>query len=143
VVVWLVVVAIFHNDTWMIVVPDGGATSGGQAIGSALRGVAGALVYATNWFDIFSLYGGRFPLGHLWSLTGTFMALAASLGCAEISWRVIESKAIAWENARAARARSSRRPPNRGWRPRHRDRCTDVGRPTRPHRVGRPAPVAW
>jgi peptidoglycan/LPS O-acetylase OafA/YrhL len=67
--IWLAVVAIFHNDTWMIVVPDGGATSGGQGIGAALRGVGGALVYATNWFDIQSLYGGRFPLGHLWSLS--------------------------------------------------------------------------
>jgi peptidoglycan/LPS O-acetylase OafA/YrhL len=67
--VWLAVVVIFHNDTWMIAVPNGGATGGGQGIGAALRGVGGALIYGTNWFDIHSLYGGRFPLGHLWSLS--------------------------------------------------------------------------
>jgi len=67
--IWLLVVAICHNEAWMTSVPGGADTSGGQGIGPALRGVGGALVYTTNWFDVASLYGGRFPLGHLWSLS--------------------------------------------------------------------------
>ena len=33
-----------------------------------LEGSLGALGYLTNWLDILGLYGGRFPLGHLWFL---------------------------------------------------------------------------
>ena len=44
-----------------------GAT-GPTDFGVAIRGTIGALGYMTNWLDIFGLYGGRFPLGHLWFL---------------------------------------------------------------------------
>ncbi len=64
-VVWLAVVALFPHAGWTATTPGGGAT-GPTDFGVAIRGSIGALGYLTNWLDILGLYGGRFPLGHLW-----------------------------------------------------------------------------
>ena len=66
-IVWLVVVVLFPHAGWTATTPGGGAT-GPTEIGVAIRGSIGALGYLTNWLDILGLYGGRFPLGHLWFL---------------------------------------------------------------------------
>jgi peptidoglycan/LPS O-acetylase OafA/YrhL len=66
-VVWLVVVGLFPHAGWTSTTPGGGAT-GPTDFGVAIRGSIGALGYLTNWLDILGLYGGRFPLGHLWFL---------------------------------------------------------------------------
>ncbi len=67
VIVWLVVVALFPHAGWTSTTPGGGST-GPTDFGVAIRGSIGALGYVTNWLDILGLYGGRFPLGHLWFL---------------------------------------------------------------------------
>ena len=66
-IVWLVVVGLFPHAAWTSTTPGGGAT-GPTDFGVAIRGSIGALGYVTNWLDILGLYGGRFPLGHLWFL---------------------------------------------------------------------------
>ena len=66
-IVWLVVVALFPHAGWTSTTPGGGST-GPTDFGVAIRGSIGALGYVTNWLDILGLYGGRFPLGHLWFL---------------------------------------------------------------------------
>ena len=63
--VWLVVIALFPHASWTTTTPGGGSP-GPTQLAVALKGVAGAGALLTNWLDIFGLYGGRFPLGHLW-----------------------------------------------------------------------------
>jgi peptidoglycan/LPS O-acetylase OafA/YrhL len=65
--VWLVLVLIFHGETFTTTVPGGGSGSGVNPVG-ALEGVGAAFGYVTNWFDIFDVFDGYVPLGHLWSL---------------------------------------------------------------------------
>jgi len=63
--VWLVVVALCSQSAWTTSTPGGG--SGGPIdLFVALKGAIGAAGLLTNWLDILGLYGGRFPLGHLW-----------------------------------------------------------------------------
>jgi peptidoglycan/LPS O-acetylase OafA/YrhL len=67
VAVWVVVVVLFPHATWTTTTPGGGSP-GPVDLTVAAKGAAGALTYASNWLDILGLYGGRFPLGHLWFL---------------------------------------------------------------------------
>jgi peptidoglycan/LPS O-acetylase OafA/YrhL len=67
VVVWLVVIAVFPHAGWTSTTPGGGS-AGPTDLLVAIKGSAGALTYLTNWLDVLGLYGGRFPLGHLWFL---------------------------------------------------------------------------
>jgi peptidoglycan/LPS O-acetylase OafA/YrhL len=66
-VVWVAVVAIFHDASWINTVPRSTA-SGGVAVSDAIRGAFGATAFATNWQKIGSMFNGAMPLGHLWSL---------------------------------------------------------------------------
>jgi peptidoglycan/LPS O-acetylase OafA/YrhL len=65
--IWLIVVAIFGHGSWMTTVP-GNRVGAPEPFGNALAGVGVAVIYMTNWFDIFHLFSGYVPLGHLWSL---------------------------------------------------------------------------
>jgi peptidoglycan/LPS O-acetylase OafA/YrhL len=65
--VWLVVIALFPHAGWTSTTPGGGSP-GPTDLLVALKGSLGALGYLSNWLDILGLYGGRFPLGHLWFL---------------------------------------------------------------------------
>jgi peptidoglycan/LPS O-acetylase OafA/YrhL len=61
------VVAIFGDHAWLASVP--GATTGqGVSLVVALEAAGAALLYLTNWCDIFHLFTGYVPLEHLWSL---------------------------------------------------------------------------
>ena len=65
--VWVAVVAVFGHHAWVASVP--GARRGqGVALVVALEAAGAALAYLTNWFDVFHLFSGYVPLGHLWSL---------------------------------------------------------------------------
>lgn len=64
---WLAMVAVFGHEPWMTTVPHGGHGTG-EPFGIALQGVGAAAGYVTNWFDIFHVFSGYVPLGHLWSL---------------------------------------------------------------------------
>jgi peptidoglycan/LPS O-acetylase OafA/YrhL len=64
---WLLVVLIFHGDSFTTTVPGGGSWPGVDPT-AAFEGVGAALGYVTNWFDIFNVINGYVPLGHLWSL---------------------------------------------------------------------------
>jgi peptidoglycan/LPS O-acetylase OafA/YrhL len=65
--IWLLAVGVFGHDSWMTTVPGGGSNAG-EPFSVALEGVSASLGYVTNWFDIFHIFGGYVPLGHLWSL---------------------------------------------------------------------------
>ncbi|MGH9030219.1 MAG: acyltransferase family protein [Acidimicrobiales bacterium] len=65
--VWLAAVVLFGHEPWMTTVPGGG-NGVGEPFTVALQGAGAALAYVTNWFDIFNVFGGYVPLGHLWSL---------------------------------------------------------------------------
>jgi peptidoglycan/LPS O-acetylase OafA/YrhL len=64
---WLLVVLIFHGDSFTTTVPGGGSMPGVDPV-AALEGVGAALGYVTNWFYTFNIINGYVPLGHLWSL---------------------------------------------------------------------------
>ena len=64
---WLLVVLIFHGDSFTTTVPGGGSVPGVDPA-AALEGVGAALGYVTNWFETFNVINGYVPLGHLWSL---------------------------------------------------------------------------
>lgn len=67
-ILWLAVVALLGNQHWMTTVPGLHGPGGGEPFSVALEGVGAGLAYLTNWFDIFNVFGGYVPLGHLWSL---------------------------------------------------------------------------
>jgi len=65
---WLgVVLATRGHAPWTTTVPGGGTGTGTSAL-VALEGVAGAMLYVTNWAEIWGWFSGYVPLGHLWSL---------------------------------------------------------------------------
>ena len=63
----LVVLATRGTAPWTTTVPGGGIGTG-TAPWSALEGVGAALLYVTNWAEIWGWFTGYVPLGHLWSL---------------------------------------------------------------------------
>ena len=67
VAVWVGVAAIFGGHAWLASVP-GARTGQGVPFAVALEAAGAALVYLTNWCDVFHLFTGYSPLGHLWSL---------------------------------------------------------------------------
>ena len=65
---WLaVVLATRGHSPWTTTVPGGGTGTGTSPL-VALEGVGGALLYVTNWAEIWGWFSGYVPLGHLWSL---------------------------------------------------------------------------
>jgi len=65
--VWLGVVAVFGTRPWIRSIP-GGTPGRAEPLHVALQGVGAGASYLTNWFDIFHVFTGYVPLGHLWSL---------------------------------------------------------------------------
>jgi peptidoglycan/LPS O-acetylase OafA/YrhL len=63
----LVVLATRGTAPWTTTVP-GGAVGTGTSPSSAGEGVGAALLYVTNWAEIWGWFTGYVPLGHLWSL---------------------------------------------------------------------------
>jgi peptidoglycan/LPS O-acetylase OafA/YrhL len=63
----LVVLATRGTAPWTTTVPGGGSGTG-TAPWVALQGVVAALLYVTNWAEIWGWFSGYVPLGHLWSL---------------------------------------------------------------------------
>jgi len=63
----LVVLATRGTAPWTTTVP-GGIAGTGTSPWTALQGVGAALLYITNWAEIWGWFTGYVPLGHLWSL---------------------------------------------------------------------------
>ncbi len=63
----LVVLATGGTASWTTTVPGGGAGAGTSAL-VALEGVGAAVLYVSNWSEIWGWFTGYVPLGHLWSL---------------------------------------------------------------------------
>ncbi len=63
----LVVLATRGTAPWTTTVP-GGVAGTGTSPWVALEGVGAALLYITNWAEIWGWFTGYVPLGHLWSL---------------------------------------------------------------------------
>jgi peptidoglycan/LPS O-acetylase OafA/YrhL len=63
----LVVLASRGTAAWTTSVPGGG-TGTGTPPWVALQGVLAALLYVTNWSEIWGWFSGYVPIGHLWSL---------------------------------------------------------------------------
>lgn len=64
---WLLVVWIFLGSAWLTTVPEGGP-SRSLTLPVALQGVAASLSYFMNWAEIFKVFNGYVPIGHIWSL---------------------------------------------------------------------------
>jgi peptidoglycan/LPS O-acetylase OafA/YrhL len=64
---WAVVALVVPRANWLTSVPGGG-TGGGEPLRVAIEGIGAALAYFSNWANVFGLFSGYFPLGHLWSL---------------------------------------------------------------------------
>ncbi|HWF16461.1 MAG TPA: acyltransferase [Acidimicrobiales bacterium] len=63
----LVVLATRGTAPWTTTVP-GGIAGTGTSPWSAFEGAGAALLYVTNWAEIWDWFTGYVPLGHLWSL---------------------------------------------------------------------------
>lgn len=65
---WMVVVLATRGTApWTTTVPGGG-TGTGTASWVALQGAVAAVLYVTNWAEIWGWFSGYVPIGHLWSL---------------------------------------------------------------------------
>jgi peptidoglycan/LPS O-acetylase OafA/YrhL len=65
---WFLVVLVTRGtEPWTTTVPGGGSGTG-TAPRVALEGVVAALLYVTNWAEIWGWFSGYVPIGHLWSL---------------------------------------------------------------------------
>jgi peptidoglycan/LPS O-acetylase OafA/YrhL len=64
---WLAVALLLPHSPWLTTVPGGG-TGPGEPWTVALEGIGAAVGYLSNWANVFGLFSGYFPLGHLWSL---------------------------------------------------------------------------
>jgi peptidoglycan/LPS O-acetylase OafA/YrhL len=64
--VWTLVMALFHDQTWMGATPSGDGTGRTIDPAGALRDLGIAVVYLANWNVIAG--GMEMPLSHLWSL---------------------------------------------------------------------------
>lgn len=65
---WLLVVLVTGGTApWTTTVPGGG-TGTGTPPWVAVQGVVAALLYVTNWSEIWGWFSGYVPIGHLWSL---------------------------------------------------------------------------
>ncbi len=65
--VWILVVWVFLGSAWLTTVPQGGA-SRSLTLQVALEGVVASLSYFMNWAEIFKMFSGYVPIGHIWSL---------------------------------------------------------------------------
>jgi peptidoglycan/LPS O-acetylase OafA/YrhL len=63
----LVVLATRGTAPWTTTVPGGGVGTG-TSPWVAFQGVGTALLYVTNWAEIWGWFTGYVPIGHLWSL---------------------------------------------------------------------------
>jgi len=65
---WMIVVLATRGAApWTTTVPGGG-TGTGTAPWVALQGAVAAVLYVTNWAEIWGWFSGYVPIGHLWSL---------------------------------------------------------------------------
>lgn len=65
---WMVVVLATRGTApWTTTVPGGG-TGTGTAPWVGFQGVVAAVLYVTNWAEIWGWFSGYVPIGHLWSL---------------------------------------------------------------------------
>lgn len=64
--VWVVLLLIFHDSTWIAATPNNGKRGGPVDVLPALAHVGLVLTYGINWLH--ALWHGYAPLGHLWSL---------------------------------------------------------------------------
>jgi peptidoglycan/LPS O-acetylase OafA/YrhL len=64
---FLVVLATRGTAPWTTTVP-GGLVGRGTSPWTAFEGVGAALLYVTNWAEIWGWFTGYVPLGHMWSL---------------------------------------------------------------------------
>lgn len=65
--VWILVVWVFLGSAWLTTVPQGGP-SRSLTLHVALEGVVASLSYFMNWAEIFKMFSGYVPIGHIWSL---------------------------------------------------------------------------
>ncbi len=64
---WFLVAAFFMRSPWLTTVPQGGPSRTMHPLG-AIEGIAASIGYVMNWIEIFHLFSGYVPIGHIWSL---------------------------------------------------------------------------